>query len=49
MLLDTIQLEFARLQIHPLNLAVSAGDGCAVTPRGSLPKFLEDAEENVWA
>jgi hypothetical protein len=36
MLLDTIQLELMRLQMHPVNLGVSAGDGPFVTLRGSL-------------
>jgi hypothetical protein len=36
MLLDTIQLELVRLQLHPVNLGVSAGDGRFVTLRGSL-------------
>jgi hypothetical protein len=39
MLLDTIQLELIRLQMHPVNLGVSAGDGRLVTLRGSLLKY----------
>ena len=39
MLLDTIQLELARLQIHPVNLAASAGDGRLVTLQGSLLNY----------
>ena len=36
MLLDTIQTELVRLQMHPVNLGVTAGDGRFVTLRGSL-------------
>lgn len=39
MLIDTIQLELMRLQIHPVNLGVSAGDGCLVKLRGSLLNY----------
>lgn len=36
MSLDRMQSELLRLQMHPVNLAVSAGDGSLVTLRGSL-------------
>jgi hypothetical protein len=36
MLLDTVQFELVRLQVHPVNLGVSAGDGSFLTLRGSL-------------
>ena len=39
MLLDALQVELVRLQIHPVNLAVSAGVGCSVTLRGSLLNY----------
>ena len=39
MQLDTIQSELTRLQIHPVNLAASAGDGRLVTLEGSLLKY----------
>jgi hypothetical protein len=39
MLLDTIQLELLRLQMHPVNLGVSAGVGHLVTLRGSLLNY----------
>jgi hypothetical protein len=39
MLLDNIQLELKRLQMHPVNLGVSAGNGGLVTLRGSLLKY----------
>jgi hypothetical protein len=39
MILDTIQLELMRLEIHPVNLAVSARDGRSVALRGSLLNY----------
>ena len=39
MSLDMIQSEFMRLQLHPVNLGVSAGDGDWVTLQGSLLKY----------
>lgn len=39
MLLDTIQLELMRLQMHPVNLGVSPADGPSVTLRGSLLNY----------
>ena len=39
MILDTIQSELMRLQIHAVNLGVSAGDGRSVTLRGSLLSY----------
>jgi hypothetical protein len=36
MLLESIQSELLRLQMHPVNLGVVAGDGAPVTLRGSL-------------
>ena len=39
MLLDTIQLELARLQLHPVNLAVAAENGPRLTLRGSLLNY----------
>jgi hypothetical protein len=39
MLLDTLQSELLRLQIHPVNLSVSAGDDQFVTLRGSLLNY----------
>lgn len=36
MSIDRLQSELLRLQMHPVNLAVSAGDGVLVTLRGSL-------------
>ncbi len=36
MSIDRLQSELLRLQMHPVNLAVSAGDGALVTLRGSL-------------
>jgi hypothetical protein len=39
MLLDTIQLELTRLELHPVNLGVSAGAGQSVTLRGSLLNY----------
>ncbi len=37
--LDTIQSQLKRLQIHPVNLAVAAGEGSCVTLRGSLLNY----------
>ena len=39
MLLDSIQSELLRLQMHPVNLGVAAGDGASVTLRGSLLNY----------
>ena len=39
MLLDTLQSELVRLQMHPVNLGVSAGVGRLVTLRGSLLNY----------
>jgi len=39
MLLDTLQSELVRLQMHPVNLGVSAGDDRLVTLRGSLLNY----------
>ena len=36
MLFETIQTELLRLQLHPVNLSVSAKDDCLVALRGSL-------------
>ena len=44
MLLDSIQSELVRLQIHPVNLSVSAGDGPLVTLRGSLLNYWKMPE-----
>ena len=37
--LDTIHLELKRLQVHPVNLGVTAGEGRCVTLRGSLLNY----------
>lgn len=39
MLLDTVQSELARLQMHPVNLAVAAAEGSLLTLRGSLLNY----------
>ena len=39
MLIDTIQNELLRLQLHPVNLGASAGDGSLITLRGSLLNY----------
>jgi hypothetical protein len=39
MLIDTIQAELVRLQLHPVNLGVSERDGPVVTLQGSLLKY----------
>jgi hypothetical protein len=39
MLIDTIQAELVRLQLHPVNLSVSGRDDPLVTLHGSLLKY----------
>ena len=39
MLLDTIQAELVRLQLHPANLTVARNDDRLVALRGSLPQY----------
>ena len=39
MLLDAIQAELVRLQLHPVNLGVTAKDARLVALRGSLLKY----------
>ncbi len=50
MLLDTIQSELMRLEMHPVNLNVSAGEGDLVTLRGSLLHYwkLPAAIDGPW-
>lgn len=44
MLVDTIQAELARLQIHPVNLGVTTSDDRFVALRGSLLRYWKIPE-----
>ncbi len=50
MLVDTIQAQLVRLQVHPVNLGVTAKDDSLIALRGSLLRYWKTPEtvDGTW-